>query len=58
MRIIPVFKSFPCSPSSHSYVTGDIDEAYLQRLELSGRGANRRATQKVSLLNDRAIVTV
>lgn len=54
----PDIKDFDASCFTGRYVTGDIDEAYLQRLEMSGRGANRRATQKVSLLNDRAIVQV
>ncbi len=34
---------------------GDIDEAYLARLEMQGRGANRqRAGQKTSLLSNGA----
>ncbi|KAG2491227.1 hypothetical protein HYH03_010435 [Edaphochlamys debaryana] len=46
----PDIKDFDASCFTGKYVTGDIDEAYLQRLEMSGRGANRRATQKVSLI--------
>ncbi|GIL45400.1 hypothetical protein Vafri_2653 [Volvox africanus] len=52
----PDIKDFDASCFTGRYVTGDIDEAYLQKLELSGRGANRRATQKVSLLNERVMV--
>ncbi len=56
----PSFKptqDFDASCFTGQYVTGDIDEAYLQKLELSGRGASRRAPQKVSLINnDRAMV--
>ncbi|KAG2423720.1 hypothetical protein HXX76_015110 [Chlamydomonas incerta] len=51
----PDIKDFDASCFTGTYVTGDIDEAYLQKLELSGRGASRRAPQKVSLINnDRA----
>ncbi|GLC38564.1 hypothetical protein PLESTB_001740000 [Pleodorina starrii] len=52
----PDIKDFDASCFTGSYVTGDIDEAYLHKLEMSGRGANRRATQKVSLINERAMV--
>jgi hypothetical protein len=57
--VAPFTKVRPTLPSDRSYVTGDIDEAYLQKLEQSGRGASRRATQKgaTSLIsNDRAVV--
>ncbi|KXZ51400.1 hypothetical protein GPECTOR_12g362 [Gonium pectorale] len=51
----PDIRDFDASCFNGCYVTGDIDEAYLQKLELSGRGANRRATQKVSLIGERAL---
>ncbi|GFR45506.1 hypothetical protein Agub_g6894 [Astrephomene gubernaculifera] len=52
----PDIKDFDASCFNGRYVTGDIDEAYLHKLEMSGRGANRRATQMVSLVGDRSMV--
>lgn len=37
----PSIKRFDASCFTGSYVTGDIDEQYLQDLETEGRGANR-----------------
>ncbi|PNH02602.1 Amidophosphoribosyltransferase [Tetrabaena socialis] len=52
----PDIKDFDASCFTGEYITGDIDEAYLQKLELSGRGANRRATQQVSLINEASLM--
>ncbi len=44
----PTVTEFDASCFDGKYVTGDIDEAYLQRLEDSGRGSGRnRSGQKM-----------
>lgn len=47
----PNIKTFDAACFDAHYVTGDIDEQYLARLESSGRGASRtRSGQKTSLV--------
>lgn len=47
----PAISGFDASCFTGSYITGDIDEQYLQDLENEGRGANRnRSGKSVSLL--------
>lgn len=47
----PSIKTFDAACFDAHYVTGDIDAEYLERLELSGRGASRtRSGQKTSLV--------
>jgi len=48
----PRIETFDASCFTGAYVTGDIDESYLQRLELQGRGKRRRATSKIVSLVD------
>jgi amidophosphoribosyltransferase len=47
----PNITTFDAACFDAHYVTGDIDEQYLARLESSGRGASRtRSGQKTSLV--------
>lgn len=47
----PTIKTFDAACFDGHYVTGDIDDAYLEALESTGRGAKRtRAGQKTSLV--------
>jgi len=50
----PGIKRFDAACFDGHYVTGDIDDAYLEELEMSGRGASRtRAGRKTSLVSAR-----
>lgn len=52
----PSIKQFDASCFDGKYVTGDIDEAYITRLEGEGRGARGRAASKVSLYDNKSSI--
>jgi len=53
----PNLSSFDCSVFDGKYVTGDVDEEYLEALEKTGRGAARQKSQKLvgSIANAAAV---